>query len=61
MNKPKVDIDLEQAYLVPGSVFTSPEELCVSAGLSRKEKINLLRRWADDAHKLLGTELMDLI
>jgi hypothetical protein len=30
MNKPEVDIDLEQAYLDPGSVFTSPEELRVS-------------------------------
>ena len=52
MNQPEVDIDLAQARLDPASVFTSPEELCESAGLSRTEKINLLQRWADDAREL---------
>jgi len=52
MNQPRVDIDLEQAYLDPGSVFTSPEELCESARLSRQAKIDLLQRWAEDAREL---------
>ena len=52
MNSAGINIDLEHAYLDPGSVFTSPEELCDSAGLSREEKIDLLQRWADDACEL---------
>ena len=52
MNRPDVNIDLENARLDPGSVFMSPEELCDSPGLSMKVKIDLLQRWADDAREL---------
>jgi hypothetical protein len=52
MNQPDIDTDLEQARLDPGSVFTSPEELRASPGLSREEKMDLLQRWADDAREL---------
>jgi hypothetical protein len=46
------DRDLEKARLNPGSVFTSPEELRESPGLSREQKIDLLQRWAEDAREL---------
>jgi hypothetical protein len=46
------EMDLEKARLDPGSVFTSPEELCASTGLSREQKIDLLQRWAEDAREL---------
>jgi hypothetical protein len=46
------DMDLETARLNPGAVFTSPEELRESPGLSREQKIDLLQRWAEDAREL---------
>jgi len=46
------EMDLETARLNPGSVFTSPEELRESPGLSREQKIDLLQRWAEDAREL---------
>jgi len=52
MNRPDVNIDLENARLDPGSVFMNPEELCDSPGLSMKVKIDLLQRWAEDAREL---------
>jgi len=52
MNRPDVNIDLENARLDPGSVFMSPEELCDSPGLSMKVTIDLLQRWAEDAREL---------
>jgi hypothetical protein len=52
MTRTDVEIDLETARLDPGSVFTSPEALCESPGLSREQKIDLLQRWAEDAREL---------
>jgi hypothetical protein len=52
MTKADNELDLETARLDPGSVFTSPEELCKSPGLSRELKIDLLQRWAEDAREL---------
>jgi hypothetical protein len=52
MTKADDEMDLETARLDPGSVFTSPEELCESPGLSREQKIDLLLRWAEDAREL---------
>ena len=52
MTKAADDMDLETARLDPGSVFTNPEELCESYGLSREQKIDLLQRWAEDASNL---------
>ena len=52
MNQPDADTNMEQARLDPGSVFTSPEELGGSPNLSRQEKVDLLKRWADDAREL---------
>lgn len=45
-------VDLEQARLDPGSVFASPEQLRDSPGLSSEQKIDLLKRWAEDATEL---------
>jgi hypothetical protein len=46
------DRDLVTARLDPGPVFRSPEELRESPGLSREQKIDLLKRWAEDAREL---------
>ena len=40
---------LEQALLNPGSAFASPEELLRHEGVSKPQKIEILRRWAYDA------------
>jgi len=44
--------DLERALLVPGSVFSSPQEVVENTGLTAKQKIDVLRRWAYDAAEL---------
>jgi hypothetical protein len=44
--------DVEQALLDPGSVFDSPEELLVAEGLSREQRIAILRRWEYDASEV---------
>ena len=49
-------IDLCQARLDPGSVFTTPEELLREPGIGREEKIEILRRWAYDAGELAVAE-----
>jgi hypothetical protein len=45
------DMDLETAHLDPGSIFTSPEELCESPLLSMEQKLDLLQHWAADARE----------
>ena len=50
------EIEFEKARLDPGSVFTSPEELCDYPGLTREQKIEILRRWAYDASELAVAE-----
>jgi hypothetical protein len=42
-------IELKRARLVPSSVFASPDEVLRAAGLSRTQKIAILRRWEFDA------------
>lgn len=42
-------IDLEQAMLDPGSVFATPEEVAAHAGLTVRQKCEILRRWEQDA------------
>ena len=49
-------LDLEKARLDPGSVFSSPEELRDHPGLTREQKIEILRRWAYDASELSVAE-----
>ena len=50
------EIDLNQAMLDPGSVFASPEALRDQRGLTREQKIEILRRWAYDARQLSVAE-----
>jgi hypothetical protein len=41
-------IDIEKALLNPASVFDTPEEVLHAKGLSRVQKIEILRRWEYD-------------
>ncbi len=50
-------IDLKQAQLDPGSVFSSPEQLRDHHALTREQKIDILRRWAYDASELADCSL----
>jgi hypothetical protein len=49
-------IDLEKAWLDPGSVFKTPKEVLKSDQLSREQKIEILRRWEYDARELQVAE-----
>ncbi len=49
-------IDLKQAQLDPGSVFSSPEQLRDHHALTKEQKIDILRRWAYDASELAVAE-----
>jgi hypothetical protein len=42
-------VNLEQALQDPASVFSAPEEVAVHAGLTREQKIEILRLWVYDA------------
>lgn len=50
------EMDIDQAMLDPGSVFASPEALRDQHGLTRDQKIEILRRWAYDARQLSVAE-----
>ena len=50
------ELDLEKARLDPGAVFASPEELRDHRGLTREQKVEILRRWAYDASELAVAE-----
>lgn len=42
-------VELKRARLVPSAVFASPAEVVRAVGLSRAQKIAILRRWEFDA------------
>jgi hypothetical protein len=42
-------VDMDQALLDPGSVFATPEALLLHDGLTKQQKIEILRRWEYDA------------
>ena len=42
-------MNLEAAFCDPGSVFATPEEVAAHAGLTREQKIEILRLWEYDA------------
>ena len=42
-------VELKRARLVPSAVFASPVEVVRAVGLSRAQKIAILRRWEFDA------------
>lgn len=45
-------IDIERAMLDPGSVFRSPEDVVKTEGITREQKIEILRHWEYDAREL---------
>jgi hypothetical protein len=42
-------MDLEKAKLNPAAVFKTPQEIVSSQELSREQKLEILRRWEQDA------------
>ena len=57
MAKPKVGgIDLDQALSCPTCVFRRPEDVVQHPTLTRAQKIEILRRWVDDATELAVAE-----
>jgi hypothetical protein len=48
--------DLEQAFLDPGSVFSSPEEVLAHEALTYEQKVEVLRRWEYDASEVAVAE-----
>lgn len=47
-------VDLKRAYLVPSSVFASPDEVVRTDRLSPAQKLAVLRRWEFDARRVAG-------
>ena len=45
-------IDLEKALLNPSAVFSVPEDVLSAEGLTREQKIEILKRWEYDAREL---------
>ncbi len=45
-------IDLKRAMFDPARVFPSPAHVITARGLSREQKIEILRRWEYDAREL---------
>lgn len=46
---PKAGPDLERAMLDPSAVFATPEEVLTRPGLTRDQRIEILKRWHYDA------------
>jgi hypothetical protein len=49
-------IDLDKARLNPSAIFASPNDVLHHRDLSRLQKIEVLRRWAQDAQALQVAE-----
>lgn len=49
-------VDYDTALLDPTSAFDAPEAVLAEAGLSRAQKIEILRRWEYDASELAVAE-----
>lgn len=45
----ELTIDLNQAEEDPAAVFAAPQDVLRQAGLSREQKLRILRRWKLDA------------
>ena len=46
-------IDFEEALKDPGRFFDAPDEVVNAAGLTREQKLEILRRWDADARLLM--------
>lgn len=49
-------LDLKRALLVPSAVFASPHAVVAADGLTREQKIEILRRWEFDARAMHAAE-----
>ena len=49
-------VDIEKAQLDPSSVFKQPHDVIDDQGLTRAQKIDILRRWAYDERELSVAE-----
>lgn len=49
-------IDIDKARLNPAAIFASPNDVLHHRDLSRPQKIEVLRRWAQDAQALQVAE-----
>ena len=49
-------IDIEFAKLDPASVFEKPQDILKEDGLTREQKIDILRRWSYDERELSVAE-----
>jgi hypothetical protein len=47
--KERSEMDFEKAKLNPAAIFNSPQEVVSSQELAREQKIEILRRWEQDA------------
>ena len=56
MKTDETKIDLKKARVSPAAVFETPEALLAHPGLSRADKIELLRRWELDAVEIQVAE-----
>jgi len=45
-------VDIEKAFLDPSSVFSVPGDVLSAEGLTREQKIEILKRWEYDAREL---------
>lgn len=45
-------VDIEKALLDPSSVFSVPQDVLSAEGLTREQKIEILKRWEYDAREL---------
>ena len=46
-------VDYEEALKDPASVFHAPGDVVTAAGLTREQKIEILKRWESDARLLM--------
>ena len=46
-------VDYEEALKDPGRFFDMPDEVVNAAGLTREQKLEILKRWESDARQLM--------
>ena len=69
MAKSEIPNDFEEALLDPTAIFRNPRDVLQRAGITRSQKIEILRRWEYDARALevaeeenmAGTQLSDVL
>ena len=47
--------EVKQTFVNPAAIFSRPDEVVSSSSLSRKQKIDVLRRWESEARSLQST------